>query len=372
MSFPINPNDGQKTTRNNIVYTYSTSTNSWRRDFNNLLDRLTLGGNYESTSTTDGTLIVTGGTGISGNLNVGGNTELFGNLTVDGQVVLSPNGYNVYIEPGNGGSVVIYPNVYGYIDNMIIGGSHPKIGYFTDLVVEDTTQSYGTDTGALTVAGGVGIGEDLWVGGVIHGTVVGTITGATTSTQNIVGGSAGKVVYQSNTGTTAFTNVGNTGSVLVSYGIGQPTFQNHIELSGTATSTSTTTGALTVAGGVGIQGDLNIGGSVTVGGIPLTHIAGGTPWKIIQTNYTATNNDRLMISTTVTAITVTLPLAPTFGDSVEFLDYGGSFGVNTATIARNNELIMGIPEDLVIDFPYAANTLIYAGIDEGWKLGALM
>ena len=33
---------------------------------------------------------------------------------------------------------------------------------------------------------------------------------------------------------------------------------------------------------------------------------------------------------------------------------------------------MGIPEDLVIDFAYAANTLIYAGINEGWKLGALM
>ena len=79
-----------------------------------------------------------------------------------------------------------------------------------------------------------------------------------------------------------------------------------------------------------------------------------------------------MISTTVTSVTVTLPLTPNFGDSVQFLDYGGSFGVNTATFARNNELIMGIPEDLVIDFAYAANTLIYAGINEGWKLGALM
>jgi hypothetical protein len=372
MSFPLNPLDGQKTTRNNIVYTYSAITNSWRRDFNNLLDRLTLAGNYESTATTNGTLVVYGGAGITGNLNVGGNTELFGNLTVDGQVTLSPSGSNVYIEPGNGGNVVIYPNVYGYIDNMIIGGNRPRIGYFTDLVVEDTTQSYGTDTGALTVAGGVGIGEDLWVGGVIHGTVVGTITGATTSTENIVGGAAGEVIYQSNTNTTAFTNVGTTGSVLVSYGSNQPRFQNYIGLTSTATSTSTTTGALTVVGGVGIQGNLNIGGSVTVGGVPLTNIAGGQPWQIITSNYTATNNDRLMISTTVTAVTVTLPLSPTFGSSVQFLDYGGSFGVNTATIARNNELIMGIPEDLIIDFPYAANTLIYAGIDEGWKLGALM
>ena len=372
MSFPINPNDGQKTTRNNIVYTYSTSTNSWRRDFNNLLDRLTLGGNYESTSTTEGTLVVNGGAGITGNLNVGGDTELFGNLTVDGQVVLSPIGYNVYIEPISG-NVVINPESIGYIDNMIIGETTPQTGNFTNIVVESTAQSYGTDTGALTVAGGVGITQDLYVGGTIYGTVYGFVGGVTTSTNNLTGGSAGVVAYQSNTGTTGFTNVGTTGTVLVSHGTGAPQFEDHLSLAGTGTSTSTTTGALTVAGGVGIQGDLNIGGAVTIGGIPLTNIAGGKPWQIINTSsYLAVTGDRLMISTTQTAVTVTLPFIPTFGDTVEFLDYGDSFGVNTATIARNSQLIMGIPEDLILDLAGAANTLIFAGTDEGWKLGEVI
>jgi len=277
MSFPLNPVDGQKATRNNIVYTYSAITNSWRRDFNNLIDRLTLAGNYNSTSTTDGTLVVYGGVGITENLNVGGSTELLGTLKVDGEVTLSPTGADVFIEPTSGGTLIIAPSAYGYIDNMIIGGNTPKIGYFTDLVVEDTTPSINTGSGALTVAGGAGIAGDLWVGGTIYGNV------STTSTANL-----------------------------------------------------------------------------------------GNPWQIIQTNYTATTKDRLMISTTITAVTVTLPLAPTFGDWIQFVDYGGSFGVNTATIARNSELIMEIPEDMIIDFPYAANTLIYAGIDEGWKLGAVM
>lgn len=277
MAFPLNPLDGQKSTINNIVYTYSTSTNSWRRDLNNLIDRLTLVGQYESTGTLNGTLVVYGGAGIDKNLNVGGNLQVDNNLTVGGQVTLSPAGSDVYIQPSINGTVVISPAAYGTIDNMVIGGNTPKIGYFTDLVVESTAESVSTGTGALTVAGGTGIAGDLWVGGIIHGTL----------------------------STTATVDVGN-------------------------------------------------------------------PWQVIENNYTATVKDRLFISTTVTAVTVTLPAGPTLGDFVQFVDYAGSFGVNTATIARNGELIMGIPEDLLIDFAGAANTLIYSGPDEGWRLGAII
>jgi hypothetical protein len=72
MSFPLNPVDGDKTIQNGIKYTYSEITNSWRRDFNNVLDQLFIGGTYESISTTTGALIVVGGVGIGGNLYVGG------------------------------------------------------------------------------------------------------------------------------------------------------------------------------------------------------------------------------------------------------------------------------------------------------------
>lgn len=275
MAFPLIPTDGQKATINNIVYSYSTSTNSWRRDLTNLIDRLTLVGTYESTNTTNGTLVVYGGVGIDKNLNVGGDLQVDGDFSAGGQITLSPAGSDVYIQPSIDGTVVIFPSAYGSIDNMVIGGTTPKIGYFTDLVVESSATSTTPFDGALTVAGGVGIVKDLYVGGTIYGTL---------------------------------------------------------------SSTSTT----------------------------------GTPWQIIETNYTATNRDRLFISTTVTAVTVTLPATPTLGDFVEFIDYAGSFGVNTATIARNSELIMGIPEDLIVDFAGAANTLIYAGPAEGWRLGALI
>lgn len=162
MSFPLNPVAGQKTTQNGIIYTYSTATNSWRRDFNNILDRLTIAGNYGSTDENTGALVVYNGVGIGENLNVGGN------LTVLGEVNLSPNGGDVNILPGVGGTVLIYPDQYGYIDNMIIGASQPRIGYFTNVIVEDNSNAISTNSGALSVAGGVGIGKDLWVGGEIY------------------------------------------------------------------------------------------------------------------------------------------------------------------------------------------------------------
>jgi hypothetical protein len=162
MSFPTNPIAGQKTTRNGIVYAYSTATNSWRRDFNNVLDQLTIAGIYSSTDTNTGALIVYGGVGIGENLNVAGQ------LNVGGEVNLSPNGADVNILPSVGGTVLIYPGQYGYIDNMIIGGTQPRIGYFTDIIIEGTSNSVSTNTGALTVEGGAGIGRDLWVGGIIY------------------------------------------------------------------------------------------------------------------------------------------------------------------------------------------------------------
>lgn len=162
MSFPLNPIAGQKTTQNGIVYSYSTSTNSWRRDFNNVLDRLTIAGTYGSTDTNSGALIVYGGVGIGENVNIAGQ------LNVAGEVNLSPNGSDVNILPSVGGTVLIYPGNYGYIDNMIIGGTQPRVGYFTDIIVEGSSNAISTNSGALAVTGGVGIGQDLYVGGIIY------------------------------------------------------------------------------------------------------------------------------------------------------------------------------------------------------------
>lgn len=78
----------------------------------------------------------------------------------------------------------------------------------------------------------------------------------------VAGGTAGQLLYQSNTGTTSFAGPGNAGEVLVSKGSGSPVYQNTLTLAGTSTSISTTTGALVVNGGVGIGGNLNASGLI--------------------------------------------------------------------------------------------------------------
>ena len=268
MSFPLNPIAGQKTTQNGIIYSYSTSTNSWRREFNNVLDKLVIAGTYGSTNTDTGALVVSGGVGIGENLNVGGN------LTVAGQVDLSPTGADVNILPGVGGTVLIYPDQYGYVDNMIIGASQPRIGYFTNLVVEETSNATSTSTGALTVAGGVGIAKDLWIGGEIY-------------------------------------------------------------LNGEPLSMSTFN------------------------------------WITTNTNYLASTGDHLFVDTSSGTVTVTLPELPSIGDNVTFNDYAGTCDVNPLIIDRNGNLIMGLAEDLVVDVRHASNSLIYSGLSQGWKIGAV-
>ena len=132
------------------------------------------------------------------------------------------------------------------------------------LKVTNGTSSAGTGTGAITVAGGVGIGENLNVGGnlyvagVINATVVGSISTAT----NLTAGSSGSIPYQTAFGRTSFFGPGTAGDLLVSNGGGSPSFVNTLTLAGTTQATSSTTGALQVRGGVGIAKDLWVDGDI--------------------------------------------------------------------------------------------------------------
>jgi hypothetical protein len=113
----------------------------------------------QSNSDTTGALIVAGGAGISGNLYVG--TDL--NVTGQGTVTLSPSTSNVIIEPSLGGTVTIRPTTTpGSINNMVIGSTDPEDATFVNVDINSTATSTSTTTGALTVAGGVGIQGDIY------------------------------------------------------------------------------------------------------------------------------------------------------------------------------------------------------------------
>jgi len=84
MAFPSSPTNGQVATVNNITYTYTSATNSWKR--NGILsgsdlqiNSLILNATTAATSTTSGALQVRGGAGFGGNVYIG--STLFGTAT---------------------------------------------------------------------------------------------------------------------------------------------------------------------------------------------------------------------------------------------------------------------------------------------------
>jgi hypothetical protein len=114
-------------------------------------------------------------------------------------------------------------------------------------LVTDSTNSFGTTQGAFTVAGGAGIGKNLWVGGYTNISANIASTGTQTGSLIIQGGAgiSGDIYLGGNL---IFTNA-KQGTLTAA----------KITVIGTFTSTSTTTGAITVAGGLGVQGNVYAG-----------------------------------------------------------------------------------------------------------------
>jgi hypothetical protein len=96
----------------------------------------------------------------------------------------------------------------------------------------------------------------------------------------------------------------------------------------------------------------------------------GTTVRTVTANTSAVANERLLIDTTAGAITLTLPgTSDTLvNDTIQFIDIGGNFGTNNATVARNGHKIHGLTEDLSLDIGNSAATLVYSGATYGWVL----
>jgi hypothetical protein len=161
------------------------------------------------------------------------------------------------------------------------------------LTLNSLTNATSTNTGALQVAGGVGINKDLWVGGAV--TIVGTlnattVVGAISTATNLTGGSLGSMPYQTAGGVTKFIGIGAAGNILqagattatwvstgsllvgaaqfavtatnVSGGFVNATtgrFSGITTVTNITASAGTNSGALQVAGGAGIAGSVYAG-----------------------------------------------------------------------------------------------------------------
>jgi hypothetical protein len=182
--------------------------------FNDLYNTLTLksGGNIvaysgtASTSTTSGALVVVGGIGVSGAVNTGTTITASGNIVAaSGTSSASTSTGALVVVGGAGVSGNIYSDslytsgLYWAGNNTPIGG--PSVGQdgaiqfnnggtlggtnaiYDDvtgnIVFTDTTVSTGITTGAVVVAGGLGVAGNIFAGG-LNGTHYGTLYIGTT------------------------------------------------------------------------------------------------------------------------------------------------------------------------------------------------
>ena len=175
------------------------------------------------------------------------------------------------------GNLVIGTTTTGTNITFVVAGISPITPSQIVMTLNSaTTPSNSTQTGALIVNGGVGIGQNLYVGG--NEVVLGDI--------EVRGGDI--VTNQStfnllNSTATTLNFAGSGTAITIGATTGYTAIRNATTITNTTSATSTSTGALQVRGGVGIGGNLYVGGSlVSIGGITgivstATNIAGGRP-----------------------------------------------------------------------------------------------
>ena len=307
-----------------------------------------------SSSIATGALVVSGGVGVAEDVYVGGQIAVATITSISGDITIDPNGTS----------------------NVVFGtGAQVKI--------QDTTPSSSTASGALVVSGGLGVAEDVYVGGQIAVSTITSISGNITIDPNgvsdVVFGTGAQVKINDTTGATTTA----TGALVVSGGVGvggdlyiggeivaqKLTIQlttitttmvqtdDIIKTVNTTAATNTTTGALVVSGGAGIGGNVYVGGQIAVATITsiisnsdITIDPNGTGNVVFGTGAQVKINDTTGATTTATGA-----LVVSGGVGVaEDIYVGGQIAVATITSIISNS-------DITIDPNGTGNVVFGTG-----------
>jgi hypothetical protein len=148
------------------------------------------------------------------------------------------------------------------------------------VTVNNSTQSTSTASGSIQVIGGVGIGGNLYVGGIVtatnmflNGYQVSTSSALSIQLSGASQGTASTINFGTGTTVSVGANIATVQSAdtlqLVT-GRGASS-SNAISITNSTQSTSTASGALQVVGGVGIGGNLYVGGNITANQITVNY-----------------------------------------------------------------------------------------------------
>ena len=344
-------------TAGNVLVSNGTSAPSYN-------NTLTLAGTTAATSTNTGVLQVFGGVGIGGALYAGG--SIYSSATIySNNLLLQGDNSNAYIRSTNAGSylylgaansnylsigpagvITVLATTAATSTNtgalQVVGGVGIGGGIyvgnnstFTGIVFHNnSTPATSTSTGALQVWGGAGIGQNLYVGGTIYGNLIGYAS-TSTSTNNLIGGATGSLPYQSNISTTAFLAVGSSGQILTVTG-GLPAWTSLGALSaGNATTASNL--ALGTAGQVPYQ---------TAPGVT-SFYGPGTAGNVLVSNGTGApsyNNTLTLTSTVASSSTASGALKVVGGVGVGGYVYAGGMKIISPNTDAN--VVGTIPFDI--------------------------
>lgn len=242
-------------------------------------------GTATSTSITSGALVVGGGVGISGDLWVGGNI---------------------------------------YLDGVGLDTVQGTTATFKNIYVTGTNISSSTSTGAVTIAGGLGVGGSIY-GTALYDNGSRVVTAATAGNYNVssitagtdtaVSTSSGAIVIWN---TSTLQTITNRGSVTT----------NAINITNATASAGVTSGALIVAGGAGISGTVNIGNGLVATTATYTGIV--------------THTSSIVSSTTATgAIVVTLGGGVGVGGQLTASKVAAVDGTAATTVGAGALLVTG-------------------------------
>jgi len=94
---------------------------------------------------------------------------------------------------------------------------------------------------------------------------------------------------------------------------------------------------------------------------------GSLAWQSVQTTgFTAVASRGYPCNTTSSAFTVTLPASPSVGDTIQIVDYAGTFATNNITLSANSNKIEGGTSNKKLTTNREAVTLTYVDSTQGW------
>jgi hypothetical protein len=98
--------------------------------------------------------------------------------------------------------------------------------------------------------------------------------------------------------------------------------------------------------------------------------SGGISWQSTPKTsaFTAVAGEGYLVDTSSSAITVTLPSSPSFGDEISVIDYKGNAATNNITLGRNSLNIQGAASDYTLDTDNESLRLLYSGSTQGWVI----